>query len=58
MTDTHHDNWENTGTDDFYAKQADLCRDCNKDVGADALDDYRRCEACRAQPARLTLDQP
>lgn len=57
-SDYHNDNWENSGGDDFYAKQADVCRTCGDDVGTDALDDFRRCEECRAQPTRLTLDEP
>ena len=57
-TDYHNDNWENSNADDFYTRQADTCQTCGDDVGADALDDERCCESCRAQPARLTLDQP
>ena len=57
-SDYLNDNWENSAGDDFYAIQADLCRTCGDNVGSDALDPLGRCEVCRAQPARITLDEP
>lgn len=45
------DNWENSAIDDFYRRQAEVCRYCGDDKEDD---DNDTCAQCRAQPARLT----
>ena len=44
------DKWVNSGIDDFYCRQAQVCRLCGDDTDED---DTPICAACRAQPARM-----
>lgn len=49
--DVSDGDWENSAIDDFYRRQAEVCRYCGDDKDDD---DNDTCAECRAQPARLT----
>lgn len=57
-SDYLNDNWENSGLDNFDDRKNALCPLCGDDRVPEDIDERRPCAACRAQPSRLTLEEP